>query len=359
MAFGDIFSSMADRFRQGPFHSADRENDTPNLANGGTSGFHPVNGRARRGRSARQAQQQPAGFRQGYPGGAPQTGFQQGYPGGVPQTGFQQGFQQAYQGAQQTGFRQGYPGGAPQTGFQQGFQQGYQGAPQAGFQQGYPGGDPRQGYPGNGMEGTGTRQHQRVGNAGPQMGSGYQGAFQANSQANRSDAQSYWPDQPQQPYQPKFGQEQQGERSRRFGREEQPQQQPAQDNISYMPNLYRDDQGVGHHHVERLTQPMSASTCYRLIEFMRNQESVIVNTELIPDERERQRCLDILFGAAYAMDCTFTRISVKSIYLIAPRTVAVISYESIRQMNEQDAAMRWPNVETEQPAAFRSFRAAK
>ena len=352
MAFGDFFSSVADRLRQGPFRSAERDNDRPNLSNGGSTGYHPISGKAHRARrnnaGSGSEQGAPQGFRQAYQGqGAPQAAYQQSYLGNPPQGGFQQGYP-----GPQTGFQQGYPG--PQTGFQQGYP-----GPQTGFQQGYP----ASAQPANGPA-FGTREHRRMNqDSAPQMGSGYQGAFEANSQASRAAAQSFWPDPQQQtPYQSRFAQAQQPmERNRRFGREEPEQmpQQPSQDNISYMPNVYRDEQGEGHHHVERLTQPMSASTCYRLIEFMRNQESVIVNTELIPDERERQRCLDILFGAAYAMDCTFTRISVKSIYLIAPRSVAVISYESIRQMNEQDAAMRWPNVETERPAAFRGFRAAK
>ncbi len=145
----------------------------------------------------------------------------------------------------------------------------------------------------------------------------------------------------------------------------QPAQQP--DNLSYMPNMFVGNDGTAYRHVERLTQPMSASTCYRLIEFMRNGESVIVNTELIRDERENQRCLDLLYGAAYTMNCTFTRISARSIYLIAPATVTVIAYESIRQMNEQDAAVRWPGAESailsgkrpKRPPVFGNYRAVE
>ncbi len=138
--------------------------------------------------------------------------------------------------------------------------------------------------------------------------------------------------------------------------------QPAQpaaepDNLSYMPNVFVGNDGTAYRHVERLTQPMSASTCYRLIEFMRNGESVIVNTELIQDERENQRCLDLLYGAAYTMNCTFTRIAARSIYLIAPATVTVIAYESIRQMNEQDAAVRWPGAESAILSGKRAKRA--
>ena len=343
MPISDFISSMAERFRQGPFGAA-REEDEPNLYNGGTSGYHPIDGKARRPRKAAQRMQQPAAPQQpyaapmGYPGNGQPTGYQMGYPGNGQPTGFQAG----YPGnGQPTGFQAGYPGNGQPTGFQAG-------------------------YPGNGQP-TGYQQQ----TAAPQIGSGYQGAFQGQRQATSAFQQNYqqnWPQREDAPYQPKFGQRQQAQddqRNRRFGRDaEQPQAQQTPQaapggNIAYMPNLYVDESGMGYRHVERLTQPMSASTCYRLIEFMRNGESVIVNTELILDERENQRCLDLLYGAAFTMNCTFTRISAKSIYLIAPRTVSVISYESIRQMNEQDAALRWPGAEEEAVASTRRAPAAR
>ena len=96
-----------------------------------------------------------------------------------------------------------------------------------------------------------------------------------------------FPPREEKPYEQKWQQgaaPQAEDRNRRFGRaEEVPHfgQQSVPNNVSYMPNVFVGDNGVGYRHVERLTQPVSASTCYRLIEFMRNGESVIVNTELI------------------------------------------------------------------------------
>ena len=129
--------------------------------------------------------------------------------------------------------------------------------------------------------------------------------------------------------------------------------QPAQEqqpggNISYIHTTFADGTGEGYRHIERLAQPLSTASCYRIIEFMRNGESVIVNVDGIPDDREKQRCLDLLYGAAFTMQCSFTRVATKSIYLIAPQTVHVMLYENLRQLNEEDSARRWPGSTPEQ-----------
>ena len=319
----------------------------------------------------------------GYMGTAPQPVVNSGMnavPGTAPQPAYppvRQGYpaaQQGYPAAQQP---QGYPA----------MQQGYP-ARQPAYppvqQPAYP--QAQQGYPAQNVPAQATVPQPPVQDHGRRKGaqaptdysmSSYSGAIPQMP----AGYQQNWPQREQKPYQSKFRQEapapQQPERNRRAFQPQaqppvpqpQPQMQPQmplfqpqannpvaqipqnpnaaqplrrEGNVTYMPNLYVGNDGAAYRHVERLTQPMSASTCYRLIEFMRNGETVIVNTELIQDERENQRCLDLLYGAAYTMNCSFTRISAKSIYLIAPSTVSVISYESIRQMNEQDQAVRWP-----------------
>lgn len=353
MAAARLFSSIASRFQAGPFVS-----EEPNLPSGGHSGYHPGDIRQHRSGGRRSAQPKPLGFQSTGPAA------QYGQPGYT-------GYSAPQQMTQQTGYqpggyppRQAYPGTAAQPGYQQtapgpvmggtGYQppQGYM--PQQGYMppQGYA---PQTGYmppqTGAAAPSTGTWAPQSVYFAPPQEAPVAPNGYRQN-----------WPQRDDKPYENKFAQMQEqpeAERNRRFGREEtvqpapavqpiQPVQQlqPLPDNVSYMPNVFVGSDGAAYRHVERLTQPMSAATCYRLIEFMRNGETVIVNTELIQDERENQRCLDLLYGAAYTMKCTFTRISAKSIYLIAPATVSVISYESIRQMNEQDAAVRWPGAES-------------
>ena len=329
----------------------------------------------------------------GYTSTAPQTAasyVMNGYPGTAPAP------QQGYASMPQQGYAaNGYPSAMPQQNVSSMPLQGYMGTPsqpQQGYAaNGYPSAVPQTGYPVQGMPAQPTvpqppiqeRANQRKG---VQLPTDYNmNSYSGAVPQQPTGYQQNWPNREQKPYQSKFRQDtpavpQRPERSRRiFQRQQQPQPMPAvqpqvpvqaqpqmmpqlqadyaaqipqnpnatqplrrEGNVTYMPNLYVGSDGAAYRHVERLTQPMSASTCYRLIEFMRNGETVIVNTELIQDERENQRCLDLLYGAAYTMNCSFTRISAKSIYLIAPSSVSVISYESIRQMNEQDQAVRWP-----------------
>lgn len=136
----------------------------------------------------------------------------------------------------------------------------------------------------------------------------------------------------------------------------QPQGNQIPNNISYMPNSFAGDDRQGYRHVERVAVVTTVSACYRLIEFMRNSESVIVNTEQISDAAENQRCLDLLYGAAYTMGCSFTRIAGKSIYLIAPACVMVKPYESIGRMSEQDLSQRWPSDDNAWDAPRRDER---
>lgn len=124
-----------------------------------------------------------------------------------------------------------------------------------------------------------------------------------------------------------------------------PQNAAPVDNISYMPGNFVGEDGKAYSHCERIAVVNNVSMCYRVVEFMRNGESVIVSTEQIADEDENQRCLDLLYGAAFAMNYSFTKVSGKSIYLVSPATVLVIPFLSIRQMSDQDMNTRWPDPE--------------
>lgn len=135
----------------------------------------------------------------------------------------------------------------------------------------------------------------------------------------------------------------------------QPQQPPMQQirqegNISFMPGSYVDEGSV-YKMIMRVAQITSIASCYRLIEFMQNNEAVIVNAEQITDVIEADRCMDLLFGAAYAMKQNFIRVSGKQIYLITPPQVQVQPFDSLRRMGEDDIERRWPGAEAS------SFRA--
>ena len=111
-------------------------------------------------------------------------------------------------------------------------------------------------------------------------------------------------------------------------------QQP-QDNISFMPGMYVDGSRA-YAHVERITQLVSFQACYRIIEFMKNGESVIVNTESIPKEAEVIRCIDMLSGAAYTLGCSITKITnIMRAYLISPPTVQVLADVFIQRMSDR------------------------
>lgn len=71
---------------------------------------------------------------------------------------------------------------------------------------------------------------------------------------------------------------------------------------------------------------------------------MLVNMELIRDDAEVGRCLDLLYGAAFAMGCAFTRVAVQCLYLITPRSVEVLSYASMEGLSQRDAAHRWPGT---------------
>ena len=132
----------------------------------------------------------------------------------------------------------------------------------------------------------------------------------------------------------------------------QPQQQ-APDNISFMPGNYVDGSRA-YVHVERITQLVSFQACYRIIEFMKNGESVIVNTESIPNEAEVIRCIDMLSGAAYTLGCSITKITtVKRAYLISPPTVQVLADVFIKRMSDrrnEDGARRRTGRYADEPS---------
>lgn len=123
----------------------------------------------------------------------------------------------------------------------------------------------------------------------------------------------------------------------------QPQQQ-AESNLRYFPGSFVGEGGSAYKMVLRVAQITGVPSCYRLIEFMQNSEAMIVNAEQIADVMEANRCMDLLFGAAYAMNQNFVRISGKMIYLVAPKTMQVLPFDSMLYMSQEDAERRWPGA---------------
>lgn len=122
------------------------------------------------------------------------------------------------------------------------------------------------------------------------------------------------------------------------------QMQPNEGNISFMPGSFVEQNGSVYRMVLRVAQITGVSSCYRLIEFMQNNEAMIVNAEQITDVMEADRCMDLLFGAAYAMQQNFVRVSGKMIYLITPPQVEVTPFDGLRRMSNDDMERRWPGA---------------
>ena len=129
-------------------------------------------------------------------------------------------------------------------------------------------------------------------------------------------------------------QEAEQHRARRTGKRQQRENQPQQSNIMYMNNggtNFVDESGSAYIHTERVIQMMNVEATFRVIDFMRNNESIIVNVEGIANETETQRCLDLLVGAAFTMGCSMTKITqFKHAYLFAPRSVLVLADDSVK-----------------------------
>ena len=276
------------------------------------------------------------------------------------QTAYQQPVQQAYQ--QGTGYQQPVQQAYQQgTGYQQPVQQAYQQG--TGYQQ-----PVQQAY----QQGTGYQQPVQQAY---QQGTGYQQPVQQAYQQGTGYQQpmpQQWQQQPQvQPQQHQyqtpqqramgFTPEEENRSQRQSKRQHRAQQPQPVNNIVYMPNTgntgFMDESGRAYTHMERVVQLVSVSACFRVIEFMRNGESVIVNTENIASETDTQRCLDLLAGAAFTMGSSMTKITqLKRAYLIAPQTVMVMADVAVNNWADRDSAR--DQFETEAPEHYRPVRGA-
>ena len=158
-----------------------------------------------------------------------------------------------------------------------------------------------------------------------------------------------------------FTPEEESRPQRQSKRQHRAQQPQPVNNIVYMPNTgntgFMDESGRAYTHMERVVQLVSVSACFRVIEFMRNGESVIVNTENIASETDTQRCLDLLAGAAFTMGSSMTKITqLKRAYLIAPQTVMVMADVAVNNWADRDSAR--DQFETEAPEHYRPVRGA-
>jgi len=114
-------------------------------------------------------------------------------------------------------------------------------------------------------------------------------------------------------------------------------------NIVYMNGVTVGQDGTAYRHSMRVAQITTVPDCYRLVAFMRSGESVLVNLDEMHETEEMGRCLDLLYGAAYALQCTFTRVANRCLYLITPADILVQPYDSIAEESDREIDARWPD----------------
>lgn len=100
-------------------------------------------------------------------------------------------------------------------------------------------------------------------------------------------------------------------------------QQPMS-NVVPFPGMQRSPDGSLYAHVEYVVLLRSRNECKDVIAYIKANASVFLNMEFIASDNERQRCVDMLSGAAYTLGCALNRISPRGIYLISSPSVRVV-----------------------------------
>lgn len=106
----------------------------------------------------------------------------------------------------------------------------------------------------------------------------------------------------------------------------QPMQQPLQQpsNVVNFPGMGHAQDGSVYAHVEYVVLLRSRNECKDVIAYIKSNASVFLNMEFIASDSERQRCVDMLSGAAYTLGCALNKISPRGIYLISSPSVRVV-----------------------------------
>ena len=104
-------------------------------------------------------------------------------------------------------------------------------------------------------------------------------------------------------------------------------------------------------HVEYVILLRSRNECTKVIEYIKTNASVFMNMEYIANEGERQRCVDMLSGAAYTLGCQLHKISNRGIYLISSPYVRVMIDPAMKRFNATAEARSYTQQEAEYPPA--------
>ncbi len=121
-------------------------------------------------------------------------------------------------------------------------------------------------------------------------------------------------------------------------RQTAPQQPQAQESqpVPQQQNTWQAggaQQGVRYDHALRVARLTGHLECCNMIPFMKNGESVLVDIEMIASDLERQRCVDLLSGAAYTLGYHMLKASAQGVYLIYPDSLYVGADEATKLDN--------------------------
>ena len=166
---------------------------------------------------------------------------------------------------------------------------------------------------------------------------------------------------------------QQSQRMQRVQPQAQPQAQPVQQpvaqpqaavyqqgyqqqgNVVPFPGMQHSADGSVYAHVEYVVLLRSRNECKDVIAYIKANASVFLNMEFIASDSERQRCVDMLSGAAYTLGCALNKISPRGIYLISSPSVRVVLDPAMQKFTAAPEAQgfvrqRYENENYQQPA---------
>ncbi len=124
-----------------------------------------------------------------------------------------------------------------------------------------------------------------------------------------------------------------------FYQQTQPQQRQSRaavhsaEKVVPFPGMVSDRAGNAYAHEAQIVQLRDRDECRAIIEHLKNNCTVALNMDNIASDTEKQRCVDMLSGAAYTLSCNISRISTRGVYLITPAAVRVTQDDATRRLN--------------------------
>lgn len=161
------------------------------------------------------------------------------------------------------------------------------------------------------------------------------------------------------PYAGSYAQQLQDEPA--YGQEyyQEPHSAPVMDNMVAFPGVSMDQVSMSPQIPSntQIVQLKDRETCKAVIEALRSNASVLINMETIASDMEKQRCVDMLGGAAYTLNCQISKVSIKGVYFISSQAMQVEMDEATRRLNGLARANQGrsenPLYKSQRPPAYR------